>query len=165
MNITNEELMDIIARLITSITGTIGFSLMFKVPRERLFWAALGGLLTSGVYELTAVFGGGPMISAFIASLFMALYSESFARILHAPAVIFLFPCAIPIVPGRGLYYSIYYLLFYDREKLLSNAKHTLGIALGIAVGVSFASIIVSVLMHISKRIREKKQSNLKKPL
>lgn len=158
MNITNEVIMGIIIRLITSITGTIGFSLIFKVPRKRLFWAALGGLLTSAVYELTALFGGDPLIPAFTSSLFMALYSESFARILHAPAVIFLFPCAIPIVPGRGLYYTMYYLLFYNKEKLLSYAKPTLSIALGIAVGVSFASIIVSVLMHISKRIREKKQ-------
>ncbi|MBQ8250192.1 MAG: threonine/serine exporter family protein [Clostridia bacterium] len=158
MNITNEELMGIIIRLITSITGTIGFSLMFKVPRKRLFWAALGGLTTSAVYELTAVLGGDPMLSAFMSSLFMALYSEFFARILHAPAVIFLFPCAIPIVPGRGLYYTIYYTLFYNQEKLLFYAKPTLSIALGIAVGVSFASIIVSVLMHISKRFHEKKQ-------
>ncbi len=160
MNITPEILTGIIIRLITSITGTIGFSLIFNISRNRLFWAALGGLLTSAVYELTAVLDGDPMISAFTSALFMALYSESFARILRTSAVIFLFPCAIPIVPGRGLYYTMYYILFYDREKLIEYAKPTLSIALGIAVGVSFASIIVSVLMHISKRVKEKQKQN-----
>ena len=159
-NIPHDVLLGIVIRLITSITGTIGFSLIFQVGGKRLPWAALGGLLTALVYEITALVVSQPMIAAFTASLFMALYSESFARILHAPSVIFLFPCAIPIVPGRGLYYTIYYFLFYNEEQLSFYAKTTLGIALGIAVGVSFASILLSVIFHISKLTKSRKQSH-----
>ncbi len=160
-DIPHDVLLGIIIRLITSIVGTIGFSLMFQVRSNRLPWAALGGLLTSAVYEVTALIVSEPMIAAFTSSLFMALYSESFARILHAPSVIFLFPCAIPIVPGRGLYYTIYYLLFYNEEQFLSYAKATLGIALGIAVGVSFASIIISIILHVSKLGNANRKSHI----
>ena len=153
--LTNEVLLGIIVRLITSITGTLGFSLIFKLRAKRLGWAALGGFTTAIVYELAIVLGAVPMVAAVASSLYMALYSEVFARILRAPAVIFLFLCAIPIVPGRGLYYTIYHLMFYNEAEFLSNAKNTLGIALGIAVGVSFASILIGFITHIAQRFRK----------
>ena len=153
MMLTKEVLLAILPRLITALTGTLGFALVFRVGRRNLPWAAFGGLLTYIVYEFTILFGGNELVAAFAASLFMSLYSEAMARILHAPTVIFLFPCAIPIVPGGALYYTMYNLLFYNEEKFFTNAESTLTVALGIAVGMSVASIVVGSLLEIRKRI------------
>ena len=141
-------------RLVTALIGTVGFAMIFRVGRRHMVWAALGGLLTYAVYELVTQLGGEALIAAFLSSLFMTLYSEALARILRAPAITFLFPCAIPIVPGSSLYYTVYNLLFYDLNKLLHYGKNTLSIALGMAVGMGVASIIVGVALQAAKAIR-----------
>ncbi|MBQ8509249.1 MAG: threonine/serine exporter family protein [Clostridia bacterium] len=149
---------DIIVRLITALLGTLGFAIMFRVSRSRLPWAALGGLLTYAVYELFWQLLGDPLISAFASSLFMALYSEALARILHAPTIIFLFPCAIPIVPGGGLYYTVYNLLFWNEAEFVRNAKSTASIVLGMAVGVSVASIIIGGVLQAAGALRKMRE-------
>ncbi|MBQ8552060.1 MAG: threonine/serine exporter family protein [Clostridia bacterium] len=145
---------DIVVRLITAMLGTVGFAMLFRVSRKRLPWAALGGLLTWAVYELFTHLFGDPLISAFASSLFMTLYSEALARVLRAPAIIFLFPCAIPIVPGSGLYYTVYNLIFYNENAFFANAKTTLSIVLGMAVGMSVASIVVGALLHAVRTLK-----------
>jgi len=104
----------ILIRCVSALIGTVGFALIFSIGTKRLVWASLGGLLTWVMYELAILFGGGPLIAAFASSLFMSLYSEAMARIVRAPTVVFLFPSAIPIVPGGSLYYSMYNLISYD---------------------------------------------------
>ncbi len=145
----------IVVRLITSIVGTVGFAMLFKISHKRMVWAALGGLFTCAVYELVYYLGADLLITAFIAATAMTLYSEAFARIVRAPALTFLLPCAVPIVPGSGLYYTIYNLLFYNEEALFKNGKNTLMIFLGMAVGISVGSAIVGVVLQISKKIKK----------
>lgn len=147
---------DILIRLVTALLGTIGFAMIFRIGRNRMPWAALGGLLTYAVYELAIQLGGEALVAAFLASVFMTLYSEALARILRAPAVTFLLPCAIPIVPGGSLYYTVYNLLFYNAEKLFHYAKATLSVALGMAVGMGVAAIIVGVMLQITKVMHKK---------
>ena len=144
-------------RLITSIVGTVGFAMLFKISHKRMVWAALGGLFTCAVYELVYYLGADMLITAVIAATAMTLYSEAFARIVRAPALTFLLPCAVPIVPGSGLYYTIYNLLFYNEKALFENGKNTLMIILGMAVGMSVGSAIVGVILHISKHFNRKK--------
>ena len=138
-------------RLITALLGTVGFALLFGVSRRNLPWASAGGLLTYLVYELLTLAGGSALVAAFAAALFMSLYSEAMARILHAPALVFLLPSAIPIVPGGALYYTIYNLLNYNEGAFLENAKSTLSVALGIAIGMSVSSIVIGVILQLRR--------------
>jgi uncharacterized membrane protein YjjB (DUF3815 family) len=73
------------------------------------------------------------------------------ARILRAPALVFLLPSAIPIVPGGALYYTIYNLLNYNEGAFLENAKSTLSVALGIAIGMSVSSIVIGVILQLRR--------------
>ena len=141
----------IAVRLIMAVLGTVGFAMIYRVSKKRMPFAALGGLLTYAVYELVTQLGGAAFIAALLSAMFMTLYSESLARIIHAPAVTFLFPCCIPIVPGGALYRTVYNLLFYNEEKLFYYGKTALGVALGMAVGMGAASIIVGVIFNNKK--------------
>ena len=142
------EIYEIAVRLLMAVLGTIGFAMIYRVSKKRMPFAALGGFLTYAVYELVIQLGGGVFVAALLSATFMTLYSETLARIIHAPSVTFLFPCAIPIVPGGALYRTIYNLLFYNQEKLFYYGKTALGVALGMAVGMGVASIIVSVVYN-----------------
>lgn len=143
---------------VSAIIGTLGFSMIFKISLKKLPIAALGGLLTYIFYAFTIyLIPGNELFANFIASLFMALFSEICARALHAPAVIFLFPCAIPIVPGSALYRSMYGLLTGDIDAFIKNISITGQIILGIALGLSVATVIWGVISLIIHKVTIKK--------
>ncbi len=157
--LTPDTTLDIVTRLITSAFGTLGFAIIMGVPKGKITAATLGGLFTSAVYELVAVLGGTPLVCAFGASIFMTLYSEIMARKMRSPAPIFFLPCAIPIVPGSGLYYTIYNILFYDKDRLFYYGSRTIGTALGIALGFAVSMTLVNGISSLIKHRDAKKQS------
>lgn len=150
----------IIAGLLSAIAGTVGFSLIFKLAPSRVWAAAIGGLLTYASYELSVFFGANVLLASFIAALFMAIFSEVSARVFRAPTVLFLFPCAIPIVPGSALYYSMFHLLSLNFSGSFEALKTTGQTVLGIALGLSFSSIVVGGTLHLIEVIRRKKHKN-----
>ena len=143
----------------SSLIGTIGFALIFKISQKWLPIVAIGGLFTYGFYEFTYFFvPGNCLLATFVASVFMAIFSEICARGFRAPAVVFLFPCAIPIVPGGALYNSMYNLLKNNPVDFLSNISITGQVILGIALGLSVSSVIWGIVSLIIHKLHKKKQ-------
>ena len=147
----------------SSLIGTIGFALIFKISLKKLPTAAIGGLVTYIFYAFTIFFfPTNELFATFIASLFMALFSEICARVIRAPAVVFLFPCAIPIVPGGALYRSMYGLLTGSTTDFMKNISITGQVILGIALGLSVASMIWGVISFIINKVSNKKRKTKK---
>ena len=92
----------------------------------------------------------------------MAFFSEICARGFRAPTVVFLFPSAIPIVPGGALYRSMYSLLTGNEDAFLKYISITGQVILGIALGLSVATVIWGVIAFIMHKIKEKKLKALK---
>ena len=137
---------------ISALIGTIGFALIFKISLRKLPIVAIGGLVTYTVYAIFLfLLSGNELVATFMAALFMALFSEICARAIRAPAVVFLFPCAIPIVPGGALYRTMYALLTNDNAGFVKNLTITGQVILGIALGLSVATLIwgtISFILH-----------------
>ena len=145
--------------LLSATIGTIGFSLIFKISLKKLAIVGIGGAFTYIFYELVIFFlPSNVLLAAFIASLFMALFSEICARAFRAPTVVFLFPCAIPIVPGASLYYTMYNLLKSNNDLFLSYITTTGQVILGIALGLSVATVIWGIFSYVTKHIFKGKQ-------
>ena len=146
---------------LSSLIGTIGFALIFKISLKRLVIVSFGGVFTYAFYELTYFFTENCLFATFIASVFMAIFSEICARGFRAPAVVFLFPCAIPIVPGGALYNSMYNLLKNNPADFLYNISITGQVILGIALGLSVSSVIWGVVSLIIHKVTEKKKKKV----
>lgn len=144
---------------LSSIIGTVGFALIFKISLKKLPIVAIGGLITYIFYACVIyIVPGNELLATFAASIFMALYSETCARVFRAPTVVFLFPCAIPIVPGGALYRSMYNLLQGNTPEFLRNISITGQVILGIALGLSVATVLWGIISFIIHKITEKKQ-------
>lgn len=101
-----------ITQLVTSFTGALGFCLVFRLRRRYLFAAPVGGLLTCGVYLAAVSIWGGILMPSLAASAFAAVYAEFLAWLMGAPTTLFLTPALlIPLIPGRPLYYAMYYVV------------------------------------------------------
>lgn len=148
---------------LSSIIGTVGFALIFKISLKRLPIVAIGGLVTYIFYAFVIYLApGNELLATFAASIFMAFFSEICARGFRAPTVVFLFPSAIPIVPGGALYRSMYSLLTGNEDAFLKYISITGQVILGIALGLSVATVIWGVIAFIMHKIKEKKLKALK---
>ncbi len=131
--------------LIVVVFGTVGFSAMFAIRPRYFPIVGIGGGLVYLVYVFAIRFGCTTLLAAFFCAAFGALLSELFARMLRAPAIVFLTPCIIAIVPGGGLYYTMSALIAENRTQLASKFSETLSISAGLAVGTLLVAILVSL--------------------
>ena len=130
--------------VITGMLGTVGFSLLFKAPKRRVFLNAMGGMLTSLVYVLCCDGFDNEFFQNFFPALAATIYAEVMARFVKAPATPILACSIIPLVPGGKLYYTTYYLVIGEMEMFRGTLMELLRIASGLAVGI----ICISVVVH-----------------
>ena len=96
-----------------------------------------------------------------IASAVVSLFSEILARKLKYPAINFIIPGILPLVPGLGLYNTMYSLVQKDYALAVSTGTDSLfkstGIAIGILIITSFTKTyyILVKKMHL-KKLEEK---------
>ncbi len=133
---------DILITLLMSALATLGFSILFYVHPRRLALATLGGLLTCGVYLLAGHFLDGELLPNLIAAAVGAGYSEVCARITRVPVPVYLVPSVIPLVPGSGLYDTMFQVVAGEYAAAAAVGLKTLQIALGIAGGLVLASVV-----------------------
>ena len=146
--------MKIIIMLISAGLGTLGFNFIFKVNPKHIPVATFGGVLSCGIYLFFDLCGTNLFVSNFIAMLVAGIACEIFARMFKAPTAIFLLPCAIPLVPGGSLYYTMSNLIFENYEAVSTYGKATLMTGLGIAAGMITASVVCGTINHFASKKR-----------
>jgi uncharacterized membrane protein YjjB (DUF3815 family) len=84
------------------------FAVLLNVPLRTLLGCALTGLLAYEVRSLLMAAGLADIIGANLcASLFVSLSSVAWGRRLRAPAVVFVMPGIIPLIPGALAFRTI----------------------------------------------------------
>ncbi len=138
-----------ILQVICAFIATLGFGILFNVRDKYLFYAALGGALGWLVYIITQNLHGSVMLSTFIASIVISIYSEIASRVLKNPVTLFLICALIPLAPGSGMYYTILAAVQGDVMESLNKGIETLSVAGLIALGI----ILVSTLSRLIQRL------------
>ncbi|OPJ56782.1 threonine/serine exporter family protein [Alkalithermobacter paradoxus] len=138
--------MYLLSQFIYSFLSTVGFSILFNVPRKSLIYAGITGGVgwTLFTYIKEVVFS--IPFSSFIAAIVVALLGELFARIDKKPVTAFVIPGIVPLVPGYGIYLTMINLInddFNTAIKVGTNAIFTGG---AIAIGIILVSSIAKVL-------------------
>lgn len=136
------------AMLLVTLVAALGFALFFNVNKRHIAPAVLGGVLTWAIdYVLMQVLGG-IFIPCMVASIFAAIYAEAWARVMHTPVAVFFIISVIPLVPGRGLYYTMYNAVSGNMSACLDFALATVLYAAGIAVGICVVTAITQTWDH-----------------
>ena len=138
------DIREVLTIVLSGMLGTVGFSILFKSDKNRIFCNAIGGALTCLVYMIASHYFDHIVVQNFLPALFATIYAEVMARVVKAPATPILACSIISLVPGGKLYYTTYYFVTGDMEKFDITLGETLQIAAGLAVGI----ICVSVIVH-----------------
>lgn len=126
---------------ISAFFATIFFSVLFNVQKKHLVPCGIIGALGWAVYTICIMQDYSPVVSTFLGACLVAQSSYFLAKYKKAPVTIFLIPGIIPLVPGIGLYRTMYALLFSDHGKALEYALMTFQLS-----GVIAGAIIIVAL-------------------
>ena len=133
-------------QLITSFITSAAFAIMFRVNRRHLVFIGICGTITYAVYYTLLFFTGSLFVAAFVSSAATACYAEIFARLRHAPTIIFVLTGIVPTVPGGSLYRGMRDLLKEEISTSIKAFAETLEVGIGIAGGIVAVPILVGIV-------------------
>jgi uncharacterized membrane protein YjjB (DUF3815 family) len=134
--------------IVTAAAGTLGYCLLINVKRNKIVYGCLGGVVSTFLYCACMEAGLTPLLQNLIPAAVVTLYAEVLARVIKAPATVFLIPSIIPLVPGGRLYYTMRAIVDGDADSAKIYAMETIVIALGIAVGIVVISLVFYHISH-----------------
>ena len=132
-------------QLIAAFLGTLGFSALFGAPRRYYIACGLVGMIGWMSYIFTD--------SILVASLIIAVMSHVFAVIQRCPVTIFIICGIIPLVPGGGLFWTLYYMLTSHLRLSFDTGTGALKATIAIAGGIIIGAAIFDRLLKKKKRI------------
>lgn len=134
--------------LIASLCGTCGFCLFFNVKRDKLIYGLIGSLIAIITLCICDDIDLPILVQNMIAAMCATLYSEITARIVKAPATVFIISSIIPLTPGGSLYYTMSAVVDQDAMLFEYHGARTVLTALGIALGIVIISVIFYQINH-----------------
>ena len=141
--------------IIASFIGTLGFGILFNIRGKKLWYAAIGGLLSWTIFLALGFVISGEPVRYLIVAIVTTMYSEMMARALKTPASTFCIITLIPLVPGGSLYYTMTYALRGNLNAFISKAVYTLQLTVALALGIV---IVISIDKYLSYQIKKRKE-------
>lgn len=133
--------------IIYSFFASLGFGIVFRIGKDNLCFAGLGGALTRCIYLFLLSITNKTFLYSLFAAMFAALYAECMATWKKVPSTLFLYPSIIPLVPGDLLYNTVVNFILQDTSKMLYTARLC---AVRLA-GISIGFVIISTFVYYKR--------------
>ena len=124
----------------------IGFSVLIEAPKRCLVVNGILGMAGWAVYLYTERYTS-MLMATFVSGL--AVISHILARLIKTPVTTTLIPSILTIVPGAGMYKTVYYLFTADTQEALSSLVLTIGAAGAIALAIFIVDAFVAVVKRL----------------
>jgi uncharacterized membrane protein YjjB (DUF3815 family) len=145
-----------IVQIIVAALGALGYGFYFGQKKLKLLFTLLGGGIAWFLYLVLFDWIGSVFVAALVVSMVATAYSQVLARVLKAPATVFIFPCIVPIVPGGGLYYTVSSWLLGHDDEMFKYAESTVETAIGLALGIVIVIALTKVITSLLSRKKAK---------
>lgn len=126
--------------------AAFAFAVLYHIKGKAMIFSAIGGGLGWLIYLLLIHYNNSITVSLFAASITVSIYSEIMARILKNPVTVFILCGIIPLVPGNGMYYTMYETISGNLTKSIHWGFQTLMSAGSIAIAIVFVSSITKLI-------------------
>lgn len=144
-----------IMSLISAFISTIGFSIVFNVQKKHLLICGTVGALGWFVYLLALKLSLSDVVATFLAALLVTQLSYILSRRRKTPVSVFLVAGIIPLVPGVGLYRTMYAVLQSDYASAVNYATITFEISGVIAGAIVIISLLPLLWRKPHKRLKK----------
>lgn len=135
--------MFMIEQLVTSFIATAAFGIIFNVPKNALLKCGFVGMFGWMVYMvLVNILEIDMMLATSVASILIAIMSQTFAKIYKMPIIVFNVSGIIPLVPGGMAYDAMRHFVVNDYSTAVQLAAKAFMISGSIAIGLVFSEVI-----------------------
>ncbi len=150
--------MDLLIEALWAFLATVAFSIMFNTPKKELLYCGIVGAIGWFFYALCMKIGLSSAFSNFWGTVFIAYFSRLFAIIRKNPISVFLISGIITLVPGAGIYNTVFNIIMSDNKMASFYGVETVKIACAIAFGI----IVILALPQFMFTFKINKKSNSK---
>ncbi len=133
-------------KAIATFISSVGFSIMFNLPKKLLVHAGITGALGFLTYSYFMDVDGDYIIASLFGSLVVGVIGQIFANVTKHPSTLFTIPGIIPLVPGYDLYNAMFYLVEKNTEEAMTYGIKAIFISLAIACGIAISSTVMTRL-------------------
>lgn len=120
---------------LAAFIGTVAFALLFSAPRKYYAWCGFIGMAGWVCFRLLQA-PTGRMASVFLASVLVVFLSRMCAVWESCPVTIFMVAGLFPLVPGAGIYWTVYELVMKNAAEAISRGFVALQDAVAIVLGI-----------------------------
>ena len=128
---------------LAAFVGTLGFAVLFGVPRRNYAGTAVIatlGWITYLLLESHTVLG--VIGSTFIATVVVVILARIFAVWFRTPSTVYLITGVFPMIPGGGIFWTTFFLV----SSRFAMAAHSGFSAMGVTAAIVLGIVIVSSL-------------------
>jgi uncharacterized membrane protein YjjB (DUF3815 family) len=133
-------------QLLTSFISAAAFGIIFNAPRESLWKCGFAGMVGWGLYIILVTHHVDVVAATLIASIFVAVISQLFAKLYKTPIIVFNVGGIIPLVPGGLAYDAMRNVVENDYNTAIQLAAKAFMISGAIAMGLVFSEVINQVI-------------------
>lgn len=152
--------MTIITQFLLAMVVSITFAILFSAPGRELLFCGISGSLTWVVYFLIHEDTANPVLASLVATFLLTIFSRTMAVLRQSPATTYLITGIFTLVPGAGIYYSVFYLIIGERHLFADKGLETFEIALAIVFGIIFGFAIPQALFaRLHKKSKQRGQN------
>lgn len=152
----------ILLETVAAFGVAVGFGILFNIKGKTLLVSGIGGAIGWFVYKVTGNYMNFSEGAAFFtAGIMFSVYCEVSARVFMIPATIPSACALIVLVPGYGVYRTIYEFILKNYREAGMALTETLTAAGALALSLVFVTSIFRNF-NLTKFLREKFNINLR---
>lgn len=151
---------DFIMHVMCPFIGTIGYAVLFNIPKKFYLCCGFTGAAGWLIYHAVVSMNASAVTASFFGTLAVVLTSRVLSVRKKCPIIIFLVSGILPLVPGAGIYYTVYYMVTNQLAEAvlwgMESVKTAFAIVLGIVLVLSIPGGIFQ-LVSTEKGARQRR--------
>lgn len=141
-----------ISKVVFGSLVSLAYGVKYELVEAKvLLTAGFGGGIAWFTHQFAFYMGISDLISYFLASILMSIYSEIMARLMKKPVTVFLIVAMLPLVPGYSMYQTMAYSVAGETYLALTTGANTFAIAGALTMGTLTASTAISFFNKVRK--------------
>lgn len=138
---------------LSAFLGTAGFAVLYGVPRKEYVHASVCSTIGWMSYLAMLRLANATVIeSTFVATLVVVLVSRFMAVDRKCPVIVFQICGVFPLIPGAGIFWTVYYIVNKELSVALTTGFTALGMAVAIVLGIIFMTSLPGRMFKIAQK-------------
>ena len=127
---------DFIMHVMCPFIGTIGYAVLFNIPKKFHLCCGFTGAAGWLIYHAVVSMNASAVTASFFGTLAVVLTSRVLSVRKKCPIIIFLVSGILPLVPGAGIYYTVYYMVTNQLAEAVLRGMESVKTAFAIVLGI-----------------------------